>query len=536
TKMKNFDDDDVDVEANAIITSNNDNNNNNIDYNDDYVDSGGGVVLEQPHHYQQQHHDDNINSNSINIQHDDQSQQSQQSQQQYRYFLKLHRLNHGVSYLNIVASYVASFLSICFFVFINVAQPLILSNSLNIPDDKQGSVSGDLTFYNEIVVLLTSHAWGLMSDRMGRRIVYVLGLVIMGLGLGAYPFANHIWVLMIFRAVFAVGAAAASSMLSAVLGDYVLFEDRGKSSGLLGFCAGGGAVLGSLVLLKIPNFIDSHSNVGITMSAQLTYCLTSAMAFFGAAFLWFGLQRIKDLKVHQERASVMTVAKEGLLAGKNPILSLSYASGFIARGDSAIATTFLSLWIYQYALAHNGGNKIDALSKSGTITGIAQTFGLFFAPVAGYLCDKLNRIMAMVAIALLGCIGYYMLAFNNDPLSISFMVGACIIGCTETGMVVSSTALVAQESPKECRGSVGGFFSFCGAIGILIGSKLGGIYFDRWNGFPFALFGVFSSMLAVAGVVVYFFDRRRQRQTGHPAAQESPNISSLAPDSAPLIE
>ncbi|EFA76889.1 hypothetical protein PPL_09641 [Heterostelium album PN500] len=402
-------------------------NNNDLDIDDDDNNHNNSILNSSSNN-----HNRNIESDSI---------EESNTTPQHKSFLKLHRLNQGVSYKNIVGSYIASFLT----------QPIILTNSLNIPDDKQ-------------VVLCTSHFWGLLSDKVGRRIVYVLSMLIMSVGLGIYPFANHIYVLMIFRAVFAVGAAAASSMLSAVLADYVLFDDRGKASGLLGLCAGGGAVLGSLVLLKIPNLIDQHSSVGITMSAQLTYCLTAGLALAGAIYLWFSLQRRDEAKIHQEHSSVLKIAKEGLIAGKNPVLSLSYLSGFLARGDSALATTFLSLWIYQYSLAHNGGNKTDALSKSGTITGIAQTFGLFFAPVAGFLCDKMNRLLATVTIALLGCLGYFLIAFSSDPLSMTFIVSTCIIGCAETGMVVSSTALVAQEAPKECRGSVGGFFSFCGAI------------------------------------------------------------------------
>lgn len=42
--------------------------------------------------------------------------------------------------------------------------------------------------------------------------------------------------------------------------------------------------------------------------------------------------------------------KEGFVAGKNPRLALAYASGFAARGDSEVVTTFLSLWVYQTAI------------------------------------------------------------------------------------------------------------------------------------------------------------------------------------------
>lgn len=46
------------------------------------------------------------------------------------------------------------------------------------------------------------------------------------------------------------------------------------------------------------------------------------------------------------------------------------------------------------------------------------------------------------------------------------MAGACVVGVGEIGLVVSSTALVAQEAPPGVRGSASGFFSFCGAVDI----------------------------------------------------------------------
>jgi len=436
---------------------------------------------------------------------------------EYKSFLKLHKLNLGVSYKNIIASYLGSFLSICFFVFINVAQPLILTNSLNIPDDKTGQASGNLSFANELVILIVSHCWGITSDRIGRKWVYCIGMTLIGVGLTIYPFANSFGLLILFRLVFALGAAACSSMLSAVLADYVIFQDRGKASGILGFSAGGGAVLGSLALLKLPSFFQSViPNFSVTHAAQLTFCLTGALAFIGAVILFFSLQNKSKCKSHTHERNSIKIAIEGIAAGKKPVLSLAYGSGFIARGDSAIATTFLSLWIYQYALSTNGGNKTDALSQSGTISGVAQTCGLFFALVAGVLCDKLNRVFAMILLSSIGCLGYFLLSFSSNPLSTQFFVAACIIGCAETGMVVSSTALVAQESPPEYRGSVSGFFSQCGSIGILIASKVGGEFFDKWNGFPFIMFGVLSGVLSLWGAIVFICTQCKRNRSESP--------------------
>lgn len=146
-----------------------------------------------------------------------------------------------------------------------------------------------------------------------------------------------------------------------------------------------------------------------------------------------------------------------MLAGKNPVLALAYASGFAARGDSAVATTFLSFWVFQAAHSIGMGDSA-ALARAGVVDGVAQTCGLIFAPIAGILCYKIHRVLAMAilsAVAAFGIlkavirkfytlVGYILICFTDDPMGAWMMVGACIVGCGEIGLVVSSTALVAQ--------------------------------------------------------------------------------------------
>lgn len=49
---------------------------------------------------------------------------------------------------------------------------------------------GDLAFYSEIVILVTTHLWGTVSDKYGRRIVYVHGFAFIGVGFALYPLAR----------------------------------------------------------------------------------------------------------------------------------------------------------------------------------------------------------------------------------------------------------------------------------------------------------------------------------------------------------
>eukprot|EP01113_Clastostelium_recurvatum_P046970 TRINITY_DN830_c0_g1_i1.p1 TRINITY_DN830_c0_g1~~TRINITY_DN830_c0_g1_i1.p1 ORF type:complete len:523 (-),score=125.47 TRINITY_DN830_c0_g1_i1:36-1604(-) len=441
--------------------------------------------------------------------------------------LKLHRMNLGISTPNMLTCYAGAMFSVCFFVFMNACQPFVLENFLHTPDDSRGTVSGNLAFYSELMILISSNIWGSLSDKIGRRIVYVAGMAFAGLGFALYPFATAYWQLIIFRLVFAVGASACAAMLSAVLGDYVFVEDRGTGSGLLGLSAGFGAVLGALVFLQFPDLLH-QKGLDLELAGKITYFTVAFVAVIGGVVMWVGLRKRTKATAFQAHNSMWTIIKEGFFAGKNPVLSLAYGSGFAARGDSSIATTFLTLWVFQAATAQ-GLSSAQALSRAGVVSGVAQTCGLFFSPIAGILCSKLHRVLAMVILATVAAIGYTMICLSNDALGVLIMVGACVVGCGEIGLVVSSTALVAQESPPLIRGSTSGFFSFCGAVGILVATKVGGVLFDQWRpSGPFLLFGVFNAFLALWGVAVYIYVRMYpERQAAYAHVPPSALPSSL---------
>lgn len=423
-----------------------------------------------------------------------------------RTFLKLHQLNEGISYFNITSAYYAALLSICFFVFMDASQAFVLTTYLGYPKDKQASAIGDLAFYGEIVILATTNMWGTISDKFGRRVVYVSGFLIIAIGFGLYPFARSLPVLFLFRMIFALGASACASMLTAVLADYVYINDRGTGSGLLGLAAGGGAVLGALVLLQVPNWLDT-TGLGNYAAGYITYIGIAAVAIVSGIILLFGLRVPTVAGRHKIHHSYFKMLKEGLLAARNPVLSLAYASGFAARGDSAVASTFLSFWVFQAAHA-SGMSDTKALARAGVVSGIAQTCALVFAPIAGVLCSKLHRVIAMALLSALAGFGYILICFTDDPLGAWMMIGACTVGCGEIGLVVSSTALVAQEAPPPIRGSVSGVFSFCGAIGIILATKIGGtLSGDGHYSAPFMMFGAFNMALLVFSIAVYIYIR-----------------------------
>jgi hypothetical protein len=120
-------------------------------------------------------------------------------------------------------------------------------------------------------------------------------------------------------------------------------------------------------------------------------------------------------------------------------MMLAYMAGFAARGDSVVASTFLSLWVTQAALAA-GKSQEDALAYAGTVSGVAQTCALLFGPVIGIISDRYNRILGFTLASLIGAVGYLMTAFQTDVFSDSIFIGASLLGCGEIGKHTANTS------------------------------------------------------------------------------------------------
>lgn len=75
--------------------------------------------------------------------------------------------------------------------------------------DGVGDLVGTLGFVDELVALFACPLWGILSDRLGVRIVCVLGYTIVGLSLLLFVQARNVYPqLLLARMLFSVGGAA----------------------------------------------------------------------------------------------------------------------------------------------------------------------------------------------------------------------------------------------------------------------------------------------------------------------------------------
>ncbi|KAJ1343737.1 hypothetical protein BSLG_001718 [Batrachochytrium salamandrivorans] len=494
------------------------------------------------------------------------------------------RLQHGYSYSHLFSFLLASLFTISFFVFINSSQVFILKDVLQVPDSILGDTSGSLVFYDQIVTLLVIALWGGLSDIIGRRWVYVLGYTLIGIAFILYPLAANVYPqLLLLRILFSIGGAAVATMISAVLADLADERDRGKIAGIAGCFTGLGALVGLFGFLRIPVALGK-SGIGLKTSYWVVagISILLAMVLFvtlpspalvkkniaeqlkrNAATSSMGQQAVggnalvppssvgtneagtlqqpslaphhtHSLNTESHRPSTLQESPQAAngnsndnvflhrfktlfssiqdsleIVYRNPRIILGFIGSFLARGDTIAVTLFVPLWAYV---------------ASSILTGVIQTFALVGAPIFGYITDRVYHPLLMIISSVVAMAGYFLLFISNSPdAKLNYFV-AFLIGMGEIGLIVVSLTLVtsSRHLPVHLRGSVTGLSSFCGALGILVISKAGGIMFDSWTpGSPFLLVSLLHIACIVAALSVVGLERKTLWSAVRSAAPES---------------
>jgi MFS family permease len=428
------------------------------------------------------------------------------------------RLMPGVRPSHVVAYLWAAFVSIGIFTYATALQPYLLSVNIGLPKDVQGKVSGDLQFWQEIVVMAMVGVFGALSDRVGRRLVYITGFLVTALAYAAFPFADDTGQLLIYRIIYAVGVAALGGMLATVLADYPVDADRGKLTGISFTLNALGAVVFLVVLVNMPQW---YRQAGLSeLDAGRAAYLTVAAVCVASALVMSGLKPGRPEQA-TGRLPLVTLLRQGLAAGREPRIALAYAASFAARADLVIIALFLALWV-QNAATDAGASAAEAAKMMGALFGIVQGCALLWAPFFGWLADKIDRVTLVIIAVVLSVIGYGWMGFIPDPAAGGAVYGAAaLLGIGQASGILASQVLVAQEAPGAIRGAVIGMVGLFGALGILAISKIGGIAYDDWRpGAPFIIMAAANLLLLVYASWVRRQPRRSASRTA--VAQPAP--------------
>jgi MFS family permease len=406
----------------------------------------------------------------------------------------------GITRVNVATKFVAAFVSIAMLSGASILQGYILTEHLNIPRGQQGTVSGEISFWVEIVAILLFVPSGALADRIGRRPVYIGSMVFVAIGYALVPFATTANELLAFRLVFAIGMAGTASTMATLTADYPREDSRGMMVGVTSIFNTLGTIFIAGFVARIPFMLGERGFDPVT-GGKAMYLFAAALALLTVIIAQIGLAPGTPAPKN-ERPSVGELLRSGMRNGKNPRIALAYAGGFAARSDVVIKGLFLALWAIQDGF-QRGMNPGESMARFGIMIVIMNAASIAAAPLFGWLIDRMNRVTALIIALVFASVGYLSMGFISSPLDFEMVPYFIVIALGSGFMMKSSIALVGQEAPVRERGSAIATMGMFGAIGILIFTKWGGILFDSWGPWaPFVIAGVYQSALLVVAIGV----------------------------------
>ncbi len=424
----------------------------------------------------------------------------------------------GVTGINLATMFFAGFGTMAMVSFMSFMQPYVLTEILHIPEETQGSLTGNLHAFQEVIFISLAGLVGALSDKQGRPKVYACGFIFVSLGYGLYPLADSVSQLYLIRGLFALGVAGVAIMLSACIVDYIQERSRGRWVGVMSVFNGLGILLMSFLLSKLPVFYK-EAGADALAAGRYSFWTVAGVSLVVAIILYLGLFRGGNKDTEAE--PLLRQLSEGVKLGfARPRLAVAFGGAFIGRGDFAVVGTFFSLWLTQRGI-ENGMTAAEALAIAGPLFGMIQLCAFPWAPVMGVISDRLNRLTAVsIGLTVAGC-GYLLMSQVTDPFSSEIYPAVVLLGMGETSVIVSVGALIGQEATGKYRGSIVGVFGQMGGFGILATTLIGGYLFDGLGRTaPFVMMGLLNFALLVAALYVRSTNPGPEQQGTSPETTE----------------
>ena len=382
-----------------------------------------------------------------------------------------------------------SFTTVGLLTAITGVQTNVLSENFGIAAKDQGQWISALVLWTEFVLLAVFAVVGVAADRVGRRQLYAVGLVFLGLSYVLHAYAAEIWQLLGARVIYAIGIGAATGMLGTILADYPQEVSRGRVVAVTGALTGVGVVLIKLMFGDGARVLVEF--LGLPEGAALAtgLFLIAGIAFLTAIVAGVGLQPGTPTK-REERPPVRELLTAGVReAVKNPRIAVAYAGAFVARSDLVILGSFLTLW-GRFAVEAAGLTGSEAQAVSVRPFAVAQAAGLVWIVLLGFMLEKRDRLVALAVSFGVATIGYLGMWFVDDLLAPRSIPLLCMLGAGQISAFWGATTLIGREAPKASRGTVVGAFNLSGVLGILVFVALGGLVYDRFGpSAPFVMVG-----------------------------------------------
>lgn len=362
--------------------------------------------------------------------------------------------------------------------------------ALKVEWDLTSEQMGWIGSVNSIGMAAGALIFGLMADRIGRKNVFILTLVLFSFGSGAAAFTTSLAIFLVFRFIVGMGLGGELPVASTLVSESVPVEKRGRIVVLLeSFWA-----VGWLVSAVISYFIIPKLGWQVAL-------LISAIPALYAIYLRLGLPdspRFTAVKGKEKVPVFQSLAKLWSKEYSRATLMLwivwfcvvfSYYGMFLWLPSVMIMKGFSLIKGFQYVL----------------IMTLAQLPGYF---TAAWFIEKIGRKFVLVVYLLGTAVSAY--AFGTaDSTALLITSGICL-SFFNLGAWGGLYAYTPEQYPTVIRGTGAGMAAAVGRIGGVLGPLLVG-YMVAQNISISLIFFIFCISVLIGAAAVLFLGKETKR-------------------------
>ena len=350
---------------------------------------------------------------------------------------------------------------------------------------------------------------GRISDMVGKKRIYTLGIFVFTLGVVACSISQSIGQLVFFRSLQAVGAAMTISCGTAIVTEAFPPEELGRGLGLLGVAVSAGFISGPVIGGLLLDWIDwraifyMRAPVGLA-TFLMAYVLLkeekkddariqldirgAVLSSVGLLCLIFGLSQFK--RMGTDSPVVWVLVGTGLIVivlfvllerrVKDPIVDISLFENRVFCG--AIGSLFFLFVAAPAFILIMPFYLIEGLqfspSAAGLFLTVNSTATMLTGPISGWLTDRYGAVwFSSLGAALVGAGFCLMLGFDLHTQTTTIVAVLLILGVGIGTFQAPNNSTLMGSVDRKRLGSASALIATMRQVGLSLGMALVGTMF-----------------------------------------------------------
>jgi len=323
---------------------------------------------------------------------------------------------------------------------------------------------------------------GILSDRLGRKLLIMCGLFIIALSSFLLFFCTSAYQMMWIYFLFGVGLAAFAPTMMSFVSDFSPVTHLGRSYGWFTLALYGGMSIGPAIGGKLAE----------ELGFRPVFLTSGAIILSVLVLVFFFLPRARHVLISKPaRRPTAEVARD--LVKNTPLLAcwLATLGGCMGLG---MFITFLPVY------AHEQGVKIGSIGLIFAAQGVSN--GLSRIPF-GRLSDRVEKRSNLVVIGLV-CFAFSIAGLGIAHDIFTLVLFASLVGISMGLAFTTVGALIAEVVAPDSRGLAMGGYNSAIYGGMMLSSLCMGAVIQQ-IGFKYSFFIVGTINLITAGVFLLVF-------------------------------